>query len=103
MIDVIEFINNIMKKEKISRTELCKRINDIEEKANLKRRTTIQNVTNYLNGYHNIRPKWLVKVEIALSLPPNLLVDMVEKPKTRIGREELEKIKEVLRRGADND
>ena len=103
MIDVIDFINTIMKKKKISRTGLCRKINRIEEKANLKERTTPQNVTNYLNGYHNIRPKWLVKVEIALSLPPDILVDMVEKPKTRTGKEELRKIKNILRKGEDND
>ena len=33
MIDVIDFINTIMKKKKISRTGLCRKINRIEEKA----------------------------------------------------------------------
>ena len=103
MLSVIDYINIIMKRKKITRTELCKKINIIEDNAGLGERTTIQNITNYLNGYHNIRPKWLVKVEMALDLPSDTLIKMVEKPKTKNGMKELENIKSKLRNGADND
>lgn len=80
----------------MTNAELCRRINQIEDKLG-DRRTTPQNITNYLNGYHNIRPKWLVKVEVALGLPYDTLVNMVEPPKSEGGIKELEEVKEKIR------
>lgn len=87
----------ILKKKNWSRRRLCKEINIIEENIGLKERTTPQNITNYLNGYHQMTPRWLVKVEVALGLPYDTLVNMVEQPKTHEGMKALEEFKEKIR------
>ena len=57
MINVNEYIELVLKKKKWTRAKLVEEINKIEEKlGNV--RTSKQNITNYLNGTHEIRPKW---------------------------------------------
>ena len=97
MLNVTDYIKILLKKKKWTRARLCQEINKIEEKLG-ERRTTQQNITNYLNGYHNIRPKWLVKVEKALSLPMGTLVNMVEPPATKEAKKEL---KELMKKVGD--
>ena len=79
MIDVSDYIKLILKKRKISNRELCRRINEIEKRLGDKR-TSPQNITNYLNGSHTITQKWLVKVECALDLPIGTLFKQVKAP-----------------------
>ena len=88
MIDVCEYIKLIMKKGKISNTELCKRLNKIEEQLG-ESRTTPQNISNYLHGQWPFRPKILTKYEKALGLPMGTLVNMVEQPITKESKKEL--------------
>lgn len=96
MFNVVDYINSVLKKKNWTRRRLCKEINKIEELIG-DRKTRVQNVTNYLNGYHSIGPKWLVKVEKALNLKEDTLVSMVESPKTRVGIKELKEAKEKVR------
>lgn len=97
MINVVDYINTVLNKKKWTRRRLCDEINKIEQHAGVKERTTYQNITNYLNGYHNIRPKWLVKVELALELPYDTLVNMVKQPISYDGKKELEEVKRKFR------
>ena len=91
MIDVSDYIKLILKKRKISNRELCRRINEIEKRLGDKR-TSPQNITNYLNGSHTITQKWLVKVECALDLPIGTLINKVKSP---VGKES---IKELIKK-----
>lgn len=94
MINVNEYIKLVLSKKKWSNRRLCKEINRIEEKLG-DSRTSYQNITNYLNGSHNMRPKWLVKVEKALNLEQGTLVNMVMPPDSKEGKKEL---KELMRK-----
>lgn len=96
MINVTDYINVILKQKGWTRAKLCKEINKIEDDIG-DRHTRVQNITNYLNGYHSMRPKWLVKVEKALDLEPDVLVSMVEMPKSKNGLKELENVKRKVR------
>lgn len=95
MLNASEYIQLVLKKKKWSKSHLCKEMNKIEEKLG-EARTSPQNITNYLNGYHEIRPKWLVKVEYALKLPFGTLINLVPPPTTKESKLELsEFIKKV--------
>ena len=95
MIDVSDYIKLIIKKRKISNRELCRRINEIEKRLGDKR-TSPQNITNYLNGSHTITQKWLVKVECALDLPIGTLISKVKSPVGSVSKKEIiELIKKV--------
>lgn len=94
MISVNEYIKIILQKKKWTNIKLCQELNKIEEKIG-DTRTTKQNITNYLNGYHDIRPKWLVKVEKALDLQQGTLVNMVMPPSSKEAQREL---KELLKK-----
>ena len=94
MISVNEYIKIILQKKKWTNIRLCQELNKIEEKIG-DTRTTKQNITNYLNGYHDIRPKWLVKVEKALNLQQGTLVNMVIPPSSKEAQKEL---KELLKK-----
>ena len=95
MINVSDYIKLILKKKNWTNVRLCQEINKIEEKLG-DTRTTRQNITNYLNGYHYIRPKWLVKVEKALNLPQNTLISMVEPPATKESKKELKELQKKV-------
>lgn len=94
MMAVNEYIKLILKKKKWTNVKLCQEINKIEEKIG-DTRTSTQNITNYLNGYHNLRPKWLVKVEKALELDEGVLLSMVIPPSGKDGKKDL---KEFIRK-----
>ena len=96
MINVTDYIKMILRKKKWTRARLVKEINKIEEQLG-DIRTTKQNVTNYLNGWHDMRPKWLVKVEKALNLPSGTLVNMVSPPATKEAKKELKEIIQKVR------
>lgn len=91
MINVSDYIKLILKKKKWTNTKLCQELNKIEAQLG-DSRTSPQNITNYLNGLYDIRPKWLVKVEKALNLQPGLLISMVAPPSSKEGQKELEEI-----------
>lgn len=88
MINVAEYIKLILKKKGWTNIKLCEELNKIESKIG-DTRTTRQNITNYLNGYHNIGPKWLVKVEKALNLENGTLMNLVVLPTTKEAQKEL--------------
>ena len=95
MMAVNEYIKLILKKKKWTNVKLCQEINKIEEKIG-DTRTSTQNITNYLNGYHNLRPRWLVKVEKALELDEGVLLSMVTPPSGKDGKKDLKNfIKQV--------
>lgn len=95
MMNVAEFIKVLLKKKKWTNMKLCRELNKIEEKLG-EQRTTKQNITNYLNGYWEFRPKVLVKYEKALRLPQGTLINMVSPPTSIEARRELKsKIREI--------
>lgn len=84
MLNIREYINLVLDKKKMTRADFCKKINQIEEKLGEKK-TTTQNITNYLNGTddkHNIGYKMALKMEKALDLPDDTLLKMVKNPLT---------------------
>lgn len=84
MLNIREYINLVLDKKKMTRADFCKKINQIEEKLGEKK-TTTQNITNYLNGTddkHNIGYKTALKMEKALDLPDDTLLKMVKNPLT---------------------
>jgi len=91
MINVAEYIKCVLKKLKWTNVQLCEKLNIIEKQLG-DSRTTPQNITNYLNGYHEIRPKWLIKVEKALNLEQGILLNMVARPLSKEAQKELQKI-----------
>ncbi len=96
MLSVNDYIRLLLKKKKWTNKKLCEELNKIEEKLGDKR-TTPQNITNYLNGEWAFRPKVLVKYEKALDLPFGTLVNMVKEPLTKEGKKELKEIIKKVR------
>ena len=95
MISVAEYIKIVLKKKNWTNRKLCQRLNEIEQKLG-DRRTTPQNITNYLNGSNDIGIKWAVKVEKALELPKGILVSMVMPPITKEAKKELKELIEKV-------
>jgi len=95
MINVSSYILMILEKKGWTRTKLCEEINKIESKLGEKR-TTVNNVSQYLNGVWAFRPKILAKWEIALGLKRGTLMNMVMPPITKEGKVELEETIERL-------
>ena len=89
-----------MKKKKWTRRRLCKELNKIEEKLG-DSRTNYQNITNYLNGYWEFRPKILAKYEKALGLDFGTLINMVSLPISRNAKKELKKCIDKIYEGDD--
>lgn len=84
MMNIREYICLVLEKKKMTRKEFCKKINQIEEKIGEKK-SSVQNITNYLNGTddkHNIGYKMALKMEKALNLPDDTLINMVKNPVT---------------------
>ena len=94
MMSVREYISLILVKKKWSRKKLTEELNKIEEKLG-DRKSCLQNVTNYLNGYCEFGPKILVKYEKALDLPLGTLTSMVAEPITSESKREF---KEIVRK-----
>lgn len=65
----------------MSNADLVKAINKVEEQSGVKERIVAQNVTNYLNGYHNWSYDFTRKVEVALELEDKTLLNLLPKPK----------------------
>lgn len=84
MLNIREYIILVLHKKKMTRADFCKKINKIEDKLGEKKSTN-QNITNYLNGTddkHNIGYKMALKMEKALDLPDDTLINMVKSPMT---------------------
>ena len=95
MLNVSDYIKLLLKKKKWTNQRLCDELNKIEAKLG-DSRTTRQNVSNYLNGQWAFRPKVLAKYEVALGLPDDTLINMVQIPLSKDGKKELkEYIKKV--------
>jgi len=101
MMGVGEYVDLILKKKKITRTEFTKRINEVEKLLG-DSRTTVTNITNYLNGYHSIGRKAAARWEVALDLEEGTLLRMVSEPLSLEGskefREYMKKIRDVRRK-----
>ena len=99
MMNIREYIDLILSKKKITRREFCNKINKIEEKLGEKK-TNYQNITNYLNGTddkHNIGYKMALKMEKALDLPNDTLINMVKNPLTPDVAKDFDKLKKKVR------
>ena len=94
MLNINEYIKLILKKKKWTNVKLCEELNKVEIQLG-DVRTSPQNITNYLNGYWNFRPKILAKYEKALGLKQGTLVNMVKEPLTKESQKEL---KEIMRK-----
>ena len=96
MIDVRDYLLLIMKKKNLTQAEVVRRMNIIE-KEHGEKRTCIQNFNEYLREGLPFRPKYLVKLEVALNLPYGTLVNMVAPPLSKEGKQELERWKSIYR------
>lgn len=96
MIDVREYLLLIMKKKKLTQADVVRQMNIIEKEHNEKK-TCIQNFSEYLREGLPFRPKYLVKLEVALNLPYGTLVNMVAPPLSKEGKKELERWKSIYR------
>lgn len=96
MISVSDYIKLLLKKKKWTNVKLCQEINKIEKKLG-DSRTSAQNITNYLNGYWEFRPKVLAKYEVALGLEFGTLINMVAPPSSRESKKELKELIEKIR------
>lgn len=95
MINVNDYIKLVLQKKKWTNQRLCDELNKIEAHLG-ESRTSKQNISNYLNGLWDFRPKILAKYEMALGLPVGTLINMVAPPLTKEGQKELqETIKKV--------
>ena len=99
MMNIREYIIIVLEKKKMTRREFCNKINKIEEKLGEKK-TNYQNITNYLNGTddkHNIGYKMALKMEKALDLPNDTLINMVKNPLTPDVAKDFDKLKKKVR------
>lgn len=100
MMNIREYIDLVLSKKKMTRAEFARKINEIEEKLGEKK-TNHQNITNYLNGTddkHNIGYKMALKMEKALDLPNDTLINMVKSPLTPDVVKDFNKLKEKVRK-----
>lgn len=99
MLNIREYIDLVLTKKKMTRREFCNKINNIEEKLGEKK-SSVQNITNYLNGTddkHNIGYKMALKMEKALDLPNDTLINMVKSPMTPDVIKDFDKLKKKVR------
>ncbi len=99
MLNIREYIELVLSKKKMTRKQFCDEINKIEEKLGEKK-SNYQNITNYLNGTddkHNIGYKMALKMEKALNLPNDTLINMVKLPLTDEAKRDFNKLKEKVR------
>lgn len=95
MISVRDYIKLLIKKKKWTHKRLCNELNKIEDRIG-EPRTVPQNITNYLNGYHEFGWKVLIKYELALGLEFGTLLNMISLPATINSKKELKEfIKKV--------
>lgn len=99
MMNIRDYIMLVLEKKKLTRVEFCKKINSIEEQLGEKK-STVQNITNYLNGTddkHNIGYKMALKMEKALDLPDDTLINMVKSPLTPDVAKDFDRLKKKVR------
>ena len=99
MMNIRDYIILILDKKKMTRAEFTRKINEIEDKLGEKK-TTNQNITNYLNNLdesHNIGYKMALKMEKALNLPDDTLLKMVKNPLTPDVKKDFDKLKKKVR------
>ena len=99
MLNIRDYISLILEKKRLTRRDFCNKINKIEEKLGEKK-TSYQNITNYLNGTdenHNIGYKMALKMEKALDLPDDTLINMVKAPITKDVIDDFNKLKKKVR------
>ena len=99
MMNIREYINLVLTKKKMTRADFCKEINKIEAQIGEKK-SNYQNITNYLNGTddkHNIGYKMALKMEKALDLPDDTLINMVKNPLTPDVAKDFDKLKKKVR------
>ena len=100
MMNIREYIDLVLSKKKMTRAEFSRKINKIEEKLGEKK-SNYQNIINYLNGTddkHNIGYKMALKMEKALDLPNDTLINMVKSPMTPDVIKDFNKLKEKVRK-----
>ena len=100
MLNIREYIDLVLMKKHMTRREFCNKINQIEEKLGEKK-STVQSVTNWLNGTddkHNIGYRTALKMEKALDLPDDTLINMVKNPITADAVKDFNKMKERVRK-----
>ena len=99
MISIREYIVLILDKKKMTRRDFTEKINKIEEKLGDKK-TSYQNITNYLSesdDKHNIGYKMALKMEKALDLPNDTLINMVKLPLTDEAERDFNNLKKKVR------
>jgi transcriptional regulator with XRE-family HTH domain len=96
MIDVKEYLLLVMKKKGLSQAEVVRRLN-IVEKEHGEKQSHLQNLNEYLRDGLPFRPKYLIKLEVALELPYGTLVNMVAPPLSKEGKKELDRWKKIYR------
>lgn len=99
MMNIRDYISLVLEKKKMTRAKFTRKINEIEDKIGDKKSTT-QNITNYLNGTddkHNIGYKMALKMEKALELPDDTLINMVKNPLTPDVIKDFDKLKKKVR------
>lgn len=79
----------------MTQMDLVRAINTLEAQSGNNKRTSKQNLTNYLNGQHNWEYEFTRKVEVALNIKDNLLINMLPKPKSKF---EKDKYNEVMKK-----
>ena len=100
MMSIRDYISLVLEKKRLTRRDFCNKINKIEENLGEKK-TSYQNITNYLNGTddaHNIGYKMALKMEKALDLPDDTLINMVKMPLTSGAVKDFNKLKEKVRK-----
>ena len=96
MIDIVEYINLILKKKGLTRKEFTNLINNLEDKLG-DTRTSTQNITNYLNDKDNLNQSFVMN-DKALDLPDDTLLNMVKSPVARDSFKDFNKLKEKVRK-----
>ena len=99
MLNIRDYIMLVLDKKNMTRREFTEKINQIEEKLGEKKSST-QNITNYLNGTddkHNIGYKMALKMEKALDLPNDTLINMVKLPLTADAERDFNNLKKKVR------
>lgn len=99
MITVNEYIKKLLSKKNWTLKKFAAEINAVKQKIGIESKTTIQNISNFLNQVddkHILRPKQLVIWEKALQLPIGTLIEMVELPKSKNGIERLNELKRKI-------
>ena len=99
MLSINDYIDLVLTKKRMTRRDFCREINKIEEKLGEKK-TNYQNITNYLSDIdetHNIGYKMALKMEKALNLPNDTLLNMVKLPISDDAVRDFNKLKEKVR------